>query len=141
MNYCDVSELTKYVLQAYLDKVDELNPGSVSAHITGVSGEITEALMQGGFEVPAVNSSAILTRICAVMSAYRSIGGITSVISTEASSSNEWLPLQRLNTRAEKDLDSVRAGKLNPFPGEGTDSGISVSAPKPMFPDRLWEMY
>lgn len=141
MNYCDVSELAKYVLQAYLDKVEELNPGSVDAHITGVSGEITEALIQGGFEVPSVNSSALLTRICAVMAAYRSIGGITSVISSEASNSNEWLPLQRLAARAEKDIDSVRAGKLDPFPDADTGGGISVSAPKPLFPDRVWKLF
>jgi hypothetical protein len=142
MNYCDASELTKYVLQAYLDKVDELNPGSVDGHIAGVSAEISEALMQGGYVLPEEqNTSALLTRVCAVMAAYRSIGGITSVISTEASSGNEWIPLQRLNTRAEKDLDLVRAGKLDPFPTESSGGGISVKAPKPIFTGHLWDRF
>lgn len=142
MNYCDASKLTKYVLQAYLNKVEELNPGCVAGHIAGVSAEITEALMQGGYDLPyEQNTSALLTRVCAVMVAYRSIGGITSVISTEASSNNEWIPLQRLNTRAEKDLDLVRAGKLDPFPTVSSGGGISVMAPKPLFGEKIWNLF
>ena len=144
MNYCDENELSKYVLQEYLDVVEQKNPGSVAGHIVSVSAEISEAVLQGGFTVPAVNTSATLTRICAVMTCMRCIGEITSLMSSDASSNNEWLPLQKLNTRAEKDIDKIREGKLDPFPtpAESTsDSGISVSAPPAKFGSKLWEMF
>ena len=115
MSYCQATDLKGYVLQNYLDKVEELNPGSVQGHIDQASAEIDEALAQGGYAAPEGGASAALKRICAVMAAWRSIGQITSLMSSEASSNNEWLPLQRLNSRAEKDLDAIRAGKLDPF--------------------------
>ena len=143
MEYCLISELKKYVLQQYLDVVEEKNPGSVAGHITGVSAEISEAILGGGYTLPDVNTSATLTRICAVMACWRSIGEITSLMSSEGSSNNEWLPLQRLNTRSEKELDKIRAGQLDPFPGVAvtSDSGISVSAPAALFPRKIWGMY
>lgn len=140
--YCTIEALKDYLLEQYLAKIDELNPGSTDRHIANVSAEIDEALLQGGFEVPEENTSAMLTRICAVMSAWRSVGEITSLMDTEASTGNEWLPLQRLNTRAEKDLDKVREGKLNPFPSDGgDDSGIEVSAPERIFTSGKWSKF
>ena len=145
MNYCDENELKKYVLRQYLDVVEEKNPGSIAEHIEGVSGEISEAVLQGGSTIPQVNTSATLRRICAVMVCMRCIGEITSLMSSESSSNNEWLPLQKLNTRAEKDLDSVRDGKLDPFPdatvSTSGDIGISVSAPPSMFGNKAWERF
>ena len=104
-----------------------------------VSAEIDEALIQGGWTVPEDPASATLTRICAVTAAWRSIGNLTSLMETEASSGNEWLPLQKLNARAEKDLDSVRAGKLDPFPGEDDEAGIAVVTPAALFPASRWD--
>ncbi|MCP4162592.1 MAG: DUF1320 domain-containing protein [Deltaproteobacteria bacterium] len=141
MLYCDVSELKKYVLQEYLDVVEEKNPGSVEGHLQSVSDEISEAIVQGGYTVPDSNSSPMLTRVCAVMTCYRSIGEITSLMSSEASSNNEWLPLQRLNTKSEKDLDKIREGKLNPFPEVSSGSGISVATPEQIFTKDKWSMY
>lgn len=142
MIYCTASDLEDYVLAQYLVKVEELNPGSVARHIGRVSAEIDEALLVGGYTVPEENNSALLTRICAVMSAWRSIGEITSLMDTEASSANEWLPLQRLNTRSENQLDKIRDGKLNPVPENTTeDCGIEVSAPPAIFSHEKWEKF
>lgn len=140
--YCTEDDLTEYILAAYLTKIEEINPGTISRTMENVSGEITEAIAQGGYSIPETGSSAVLKRICAVMTAYRVVGDITSLMDTEAGSGNEWLPLQRLHTRAEKDLDSIRAGKLDPFPSlVSNDGGISISAPEPLFGSSVWEKF
>jgi len=137
--YCTSDDLKDYLLEQYLAKIEELKPGSSDRHIANVSAEIDEALLQGGFEVPEENTSAMLTRISAVMCDWRLVGEITSLMDTEASSANEWLPLQKLYLRAEKDLDKIREGKLNPFPSDGgDDSGIEVSAPDRIFTADKW---
>jgi hypothetical protein len=77
------------------------------------------------------------------MSDWRLVGEITSLMDTEAVSDNEWLPLQRLNTRAEKDLDAVRSGKLDPFPGDagGVSGVIEISAPDQIFTREKWDTF
>lgn len=140
--YCTESDLTEYILEAYLEKIEDINYGTTGRTLENVSGEITEAIAQGGFSVPEGGSSAVLKRICAVMTAYRIVGDITSLMDSEASSGNEWLPLQRLHSKAEKDLDKIREGKLDPYPESSDgDTGISVSAPSPMFGSDLWEKF
>ena len=75
------------------------------------------------------------------MAAWRSVGNLTTLMDTEASSANEWLPLQKLNTRAEKDLDLIRNGKLDPFPGEDSEAGISVVTKEKIFSADKWEEF
>jgi hypothetical protein len=140
--YCTIDDLKDYLLEKYLAKIEELNPGSRDRQIANVSAEIDEALLQGGFEVPDENTSAMLTRICAVMCDWRLVGEITSLMDTEASSSNEWIPLQRLNSRAEKDLDAIRQGRLDPFPSRsGSNDEVLVSAPDAIFTDDTWRKF
>jgi len=140
--YCTYDDLQDFLIEQYLNKIEELKPGSSVRQIENISAEIDEALLQGGFDIPDVNKSAILTRICAVMTDWRLVGEITSLMDTEAPSGNEWLPLQRLYRRAEKDLDKIREGKLNPFPSAGgDDSGIMVSAPDRIFTADKWRMF
>lgn len=142
MVYCTNNDLKDFLLGQYLTKIEELSPGSIDRHIAKVSAEIDEALLQGGFEVPETNTSAMLERICAVMCDWRLVGEITSLMDTEASSGNEWIPLQKLYLRAEKDLDKIREGKLNPFPSDGgDDSGIEVSAPDQIFTSDKWKKF
>jgi len=144
MNYCDVSELSYYILQAYLDAVEEQTPGAMAKHIAKVSAEITESILQGGYELKPDAQSATLTRICAVIAGWRSVAGVTSLMTSDGGADNEWLPLQQLKRDAEKDLGKIREGKLDPFPmatasePEAVDSGISVKSEKPMFPSAIW---
>ncbi|MGE4297532.1 MAG: phage protein Gp36 family protein [Desulfovibrionaceae bacterium] len=140
--YCQPTDCAAYVLQAYLDKIEEKAPGCLAGHIDRVSDEIDEALAQGGYAVPSDRVSATLVRICAVMAAWRAVGQITSLMASAATSQNEWLPLQSLHSRAQKDLDLIRAGKLDPFPETVTvaedNGGIVVSAPRRQFDDDVW---
>lgn len=140
--YCTTDDLEDYLLEQYLTKVEDLKPGSADRHIAKVSAEIDEALLQGGFDVPETNTSAMLTRICAVMCDWLLVGEITSLMASEGSVDNEWIPLQKLYLRAEKDLDKIREGKLNPFPSEGgDDSSIEVSAPDQIFTSDKWKCF
>ena len=143
MIFCAALDLQDYLLGAYLTKIEEVSAGSVDRHMANVSAEIEEALLQGGWEIPDTGSSATLKRICAVMCDWRLVGEITSLMDTEASSANEWLPLQKLNARAEKDLDMIRQGKLEPFPGyaAGVSGAIEVNAPERIFTSEKWDTF
>ena len=142
MLFCTQADLIEYILETYLDKIEEINYGIIDRTINNVSAEITEAIHQGGYDIPETGDSATLKRICAVMTAWRCVGGITSLMDTEASSDNEWLLLQKLYNRSEKDLDKIRAGNLDPWPVRNDpDSGISISAPKPIFGPDTWETF
>lgn len=142
--FCSQTDLSEYLLAAYTDKIEEINPGTLGRHIAQASGEITEALLQGGFAVPDENTSATLKRICAVFTCWRSVGDITSLMDTEASSANEWLPLQTLYKQCVKELEQIRAGRLDPFPSADDDPDISknemlASSPARIFTDEEWD--
>jgi hypothetical protein len=145
MLFCTALDLQDYLLEAYLTKIEEIRAGSADRHIANVSAEIDEALLQGGWEAPDDgSSSATLRRICAVMVDWRLVGEITSLMSTGAISDNEWFPLQKLNARAEKDMELIRAGKLDPFPayeGEIPTGIIEIDAPDQIFTRERWEMF
>jgi hypothetical protein len=143
--FCELADVKKYVHYQYLEKLDEIRPGAVDIHIGQVNGEVSEAVLQGGFALPAVNTSATLRRIAGVMSAWYCVCAITSVMDTEAGSNNEWIPLQKNYERAMKDLDSIREGLLNPFPEDISETasggGVSVVVPLQMFDSEFWERF
>lgn len=140
--YCTQTDLADYILQAYLDKIEGLNEGVIGRILTSVSAEIREACLSGGYEAEVDGvESALLKRVCAVFTAYQCVGDITTLMDTEASSANEWLPLQKQYTRAARDLALIREGKLDPWPSETGDCGVSVSAPPARFDNRLWEKF
>lgn len=142
MAYCEASDLNEYLLQAYLDKIEEINPGSTARHIAQASAEIDEAL-RANHELPLASVPATVRRICAVTASWRLVGEITTLMDTEASSGNEWLPLQTLYRQALKDLDAIREGK----PGYGLDDsapeagGIDVRESERLFTDDLWSKF
>jgi phage gp36-like protein len=139
MAYCEEADLNTYLLQAYLARIEEINPGSTARQIAQVSAEIDEAL-RANHDLPLHSVPATVRRICAVVAAWRLVGEITSLMDTEASSGNEWVPLQGLYRQALKDLDSIREGK----PGYGLDDrapeagGVDVAAQDRMFTEDLW---
>lgn len=141
MLYCDESELNKYVLQAYLDKVEELYPGSIAEHLQSVSDEISETILQGGYTFPNFNTSPVLKKHCAVIVCWRSVGEITSLMSTESNKDNIWIPLQNNHNRALEYLTAIRNGELNPFPDLDNGSSIIFSSPDQIFTEELWSKY
>ncbi|WP_291325255.1 phage protein Gp36 family protein [Desulfovibrio sp. UCD-KL4C] len=110
--YCTRDDLTDYILADYLAAVDNIDSEKVARTITNVESEMTEALVSGGYTVAADSIPATVKRVCAVLSAYRSISAVTSLITSEAGNENEFLPLQRASERAEKELNQIREGKI-----------------------------
>ena len=112
MAYCDVSDLSRWVLQAYLDKVEELNPGLLQGAIDGVSAEIDDVLRKY-YTLPLSTVPETVKRICAVLACYRCLGAITSLMDTEAQANNEYVYIQGQAKQAQKDLDAIRDGKVD----------------------------
>ncbi|WP_321402700.1 phage protein Gp36 family protein [Maridesulfovibrio sp.] len=134
MNYCTRTDLTDYILADYLAAADNQQEDTVDKAITNVSAEMTEALVAGGYTVTADAIPAAVKRICSTIAAYRSIGAITSLITSEAGSENEFLPLQRLAERADKEMALIRKGDFPLAPPEAktaqpNDTAVVVTPP------------
>ena len=110
--YCTPQELTQYVFQKYLDKIEALEPGMVATHIAGVCAEIDDAL-RPRFCLPLNTPPETICRIARVMAAFRCIGAITSIMDTEGTSNNVWLPLQTQYKEAVKQLAAIAEGALD----------------------------
>jgi phage gp36-like protein len=142
MNYCEGTDLNDYLYQEYLDKIEQLSPGSALRHISQVSAEIDDSL-RAVCTLPLASIPATVRRICAVIVCWRLVGEITTLMDTEASSGNEWIPLQTLYKQAVKDLEAIREGK----PGYGLDDkepeagGVDVLAPDRMFTEEMWSKF
>lgn len=140
--YCDRADLTDYVLEAYLTAAEEQTPGIVAKTIGNVSGEIDDAL-RARFELPLTTVPGTLKRIAAVIVSYRVVGGITSLMTAEGGSNNDWVPLQTLYKQAIKDLEAIRDAKLNIGLKElgqetRTDDSLIIKTRKPTINMRGW---
>ncbi len=137
--YCTVDDLESYVLAAYMTSAENLRPGIRARHIAQVSAEIDEALAPL-YQVPLVPVPATVRRVCAVMAAYRVIGEITTLVTEEGTTKNEWIPLQSQDKQARADLAAMRAGKsgygLDGY--ERVEQSVIVRAGRPVFGDRFW---
>ena len=75
----------------------------------------------------------------AVLAAYRVAGSLTSLVTTEAASGNEWLPLQKEWRRATALLDDLASGKRQlPLPAieledEREDPAVAVVTRPPLY--------
>lgn len=109
-------------------------PGIVERTIEAVSGEVGDALSYR-YPQPWPYVPELVRYIAAVISAYRVVEAITSLVNTEASSDNEWIPLQKqwkYCTDLLKDIASRQAetpaGRGQPRPG-GAGCCRHVSTP------------
>ncbi len=137
MTYATPTDVAAYLLQDYIDAVEERIPGTVSHHLDAVSAEIDDQL-RSRYAVPLSPVPALVTRICAVMAAWRVVGNLTSLVETEASTENEWLPLQRQLSQAQKDLEAIREGKILLDCADADGGGIAVVAPALRFGPDSW---
>lgn len=110
--YCERADLTAYVLDAYLTAAEEQTSGIVNETMNNVAGEIDDAL-RARFVLPLATVPETLKRIAAIITAYRIVGAITSLMASESGSNNEWIPLQTQYKQAVKDLEAVRTGNLS----------------------------
>ena len=110
--YCSQEGIKQFVHEKIIAKLEEQNPGVVGRHIADVCAEIDDAL-RPRFVLPLTHVPQTIKRIASVLAAWRAIGAITSVMSTESSSGNMWLPLQTLYREAMKDLEKIAAGEMD----------------------------
>jgi phage gp36-like protein len=129
-------------LQNYLDKIEELNPGVLADAIAAVSAEMDDVL-RTLYVLPLATVPETLKRISAVLAAHRCVGAITSLMSSEAQTENEWIFLQGEAKQARKDLADIRDGKINlELERLGADQakpeGIRVLTRRRMFDADTW---
>ena len=94
MQFCTREQITDLLLAAYVGKCEELNPGIVERTITAVTGEVTGLLM-ARYPQPWPYVPPIVSYVVSVIAAYRIVQAITSLVTSEAATENEWLPLQK----------------------------------------------
>lgn len=137
--YCTSDDLATFVLSAYLDAAEKLRTGAVAQHIAQVSAEIDEALAPL-YQTPLSPVPATVKRVCAVLAAYRVVGGVTTLVTEGGTTKDEWIPLQAEVKRAQTDLDAMRAGRsgygLDGY--ERTEQSVIVVADKPLFGSKFW---
>jgi phage gp36-like protein len=110
--YCERTDLTDFVLDAYLTAAEGQKPGVVEKAISDTTSIIDDAL-RARFVLPLSTVPATIKEMAAVIAAYRAIGSVTSIMKSEGGSNNEWIPLQTQYKQAMKNLELLRNGKLN----------------------------
>lgn len=120
----------------YVAACEEQNPGLVERTIEAVSGEVSDALSYR-YPQPWPYVPELIRYIAAVISAYRVVEAITSLVDTEASSANEWLPLQKQWKYVTELLEDIVSGKQK-LPLEETnpdreEASVAVASRPPLF--------
>lgn len=87
MLLCRRSHIVDLLHAAYVEACEQQNPGLVDRTIEAVSGEIGDALSYR-YPQPWPYVPELVRYIAAVISAYRVVEAITSLVDTEASSDN-----------------------------------------------------
>ncbi|MBQ7607490.1 MAG: DUF1320 family protein [Desulfovibrionaceae bacterium] len=132
MRLCNQENITDLLHAKYVQACEEQNPGLVDRTIEDVSGEIGDALSYR-YPQPWPYVPELVRYIAAVISAYRIVEAITSLVDTEASSENEWIPLQKQWKYVTDLLEDIAKGKLKlPLEEANPDreeASIAVVAP------------
>lgn len=110
MILCGRDDVLDLMHPKYVQACEKQNPGLVERTIEAVSGEVGDALSYR-YPQPWPYVPELVRYIATAISAYRVVGGITSLMDTEASSDNEWLPLQKQWRYCTGMLESIVSGK------------------------------
>ena len=110
MILCSREHIVDLLHARYVEACEKQNPGLVERTIEAVSGEIGDALSYR-YPQPWPYVPELVRYIAAVISAYRVVEAITSLVDTEASSANEWLPLQKQWKYVTELLEDIISGK------------------------------
>lgn len=136
MTLCDRAAIIDLLHVKYVEACEKQNPGLVDRTIAAVSGEVGDALAYR-YPQPWPYVPELVRYIAAVISAYRVVEAITSLVSSEASANNEWLPLQSQWKHCNGLLKDIRDGKLK-LPLEEThpdreEASVAVVTRPPLF--------
>lgn len=111
MLLCDRAAIVDLLHAKYVEACEKQNQGIVERTIEAVSGEIGDALSHR-YPQPWPSVPELVRYIAAVLSAYRVVEAITSLVSSEAGDNNEWIPLQSQWKHCNGLLKDIRDGKL-----------------------------
>lgn len=110
MLLCDRAAIIDLLHVKYVEACEGQNPGLVERTIEAVSGEIGDALAYR-YPQPWPKVPELVRYMAAVISAYRVVEAITSLVSSESGTDNEWIPLQKQWRYCTDLLASIAAGK------------------------------
>lgn len=136
MTLCDRAAIVDLLHAKYVEACEGQNPGIVDRTIEAVSGEVGDALSYR-YPQPWPAVPELVRYIAAVLSAYRVVEAITSLVSSEGSDNNEWIPLQSQWKHCNGLLKDIRDGKLklplceaNP---DREDASVAIVSRPPLF--------
>lgn len=136
MTLCDRAAIVDLLHAKYVEACEKQNQGIVERTIEAVSGEIGDALSYR-YPQPWPSVPELVRYIAAVLSAYRVVEAITSLVSSEAGDNNEWIPLQSQWKHCNGLLKDIRDGKLklplyeaNP---DREEASVAVVSRPPLF--------
>ena len=136
MLFCTRDQITDLLLVDYVEACEGKNPGLVDRTIEAVTGEIATVLSYR-YTQPWPSVPDIIRYIASVISAYRVVEAITTLVDSESEVGNEWVPLQKQWKYCTDLLKDIRDGKLklpldeaNPDREEPT---FAVGSPEPFF--------
>ena len=136
MILCDRDSITDLLHVKYVEACEKQSPGLVARTIEAVSGEIGDALSYR-YPQPWPYVPELVRYIAAVTSAYRVVEAITSLVDTEESGDNEWIPLQKQWKYCMDLLDQIAKGKLKlPLEESNPDreeASVAVVSRDPLF--------
>lgn len=136
MILCERAHIIDLLHKEYVIACEEQNPGLVERTIEAVSGEIGDALSYR-YPQPWPYVPELVRYIAAVISAYRVVEAITTLVDTEASSDNEWIPLQKQWKYVTDLLEDIVRGRLKlPLEEANPDreeASVAVVSRKPFF--------
>ncbi len=133
---CTAADVADLLLQDYIDACEQKNPGITARTITAVSGEVVD-IVAVRYPQPWPQVPHLMRYAASVIAAYRIVESITSLVSSEASVSNEWIPLQKQWKYVNDLLTDIAKGKIKLPVGEdeeaGEDTSLVVLAREPYF--------
>lgn len=136
MLFCAREQITDLLLADYVNVCEEKNPGLVDRVIAAVTGEIA-TILSYRYPQPWPMVPELIRYIASVISAYRVVEAITTLVDSESEVGNEWVPLQKQWKYCTDLLKDIRDGKLklpldeaNP---DREDPTFAVVSPKPFF--------
>ena len=136
MILCERANIIDLLHAEYVAACEEQNPDLVARTIEAVSGEIGDMLSYR-YPQPWPYVPELIRYAAAVISAYRVVEAITTLVDTEASSDNEWIPLQKQWKYVTDLLEDIAKGRLKlPLEEANPDreeASVAVVSRRPFF--------
>ncbi len=136
MQLCRREHIVDLLHAKYMEACEKQNPGLVERTIEAVSGEVSDALSYR-YPQPWPQVPELVRYIVAVISAYRVVEAITSLVDTEESGDNEWIPLQKQWKYCTDLLEDIVSGKqklpLSEANPDREDPTFAVVSRPPLF--------